>query len=139
MTSLERHKELLKQSIEMIDDTLSKGLMNNPRAIGFATSAGSIDLLSILLHKLDKIQIGKIIEHQWFKAPRPGQKIKPLYERKIGVEFPKKEEIYTLLCQIEEKRNILAYGNPTKIDVEENINLFRKLKTVIEEEIGEKI
>ena len=139
MTTLKRHAELLQQSIEIIDNTLAKGLMSNPRAVGFATSAGSIDLLSIYLHKLGKISIGKIIEHQWFKKPAKEQKKEPLYERKVRVDFLKKNEIYDLLCEIEEKRTILAYGNPTGKDVEKCINSFWKLKKLIEDLTGEEL
>ena len=74
----------------MIEDVLAKGIMSNPRAIGFSVSAGSVDLLSFYLHKLGKISIGKIIKHQWFKRPLDNQKKLPLYERKIGVDFPRK-------------------------------------------------
>lgn len=139
MTSLKRHKELLNFSVELIDNVLSKGLMSNPRAIGFATSAGSVDLISIYLHKLGKISLGKIIEHQWFKNSKKGQKKELLYERKIGIDFPKKDEIFSLMCEIEEKRNILAYGNPTEKNVEQTISSFRKLKNLIEELIGENL
>ena len=139
MTTITRHKELLKLSIEMIDDVLSRGLMSNPRAIGFATSSGSVDLLSIYLHKHGKISIGKIIEHQWFKKPSTEQKKESLYEKKIGVDLPKKNEIYPLMCEIEEKRTILAYGNPSDKDVEDAVNSFKKLKAIIEKEIGEEL
>lgn len=129
----------MKDSIEIIDNALSKGIMNNPRAIGFAASVASVDLLSICLHKLGKISMGKIIEHQWFKRPVKGQKKKSLYERKIDVNFPSKEEVYELMCSIEEKRTVLAYGNPNKKEVEECVNAFWDLKKLIEELTGEKL
>lgn len=112
--------------------------MNNPKTIAFATSAGAIDLLSIYLHRLEKISLGKIIQHQWFKKLNLEQKIEPLYERKIGIDFPNKKEIYDLMCKIEEKRNILAYSNSTKKDVENILISFWKLKKLIEKLIGEK-
>jgi hypothetical protein len=139
MTSIERHKELLRQSLNILDIVLAGGLLNNPRAIAFATSSGSVDLLSILLHKTGKLSLGRVIEHQWFKKPLPMQKIKPIYERKLDMDFPKKKAIFSLMCDIEEKRNILAYGNPSDKDISLAVDTFRTLKNIVEEEIGEKL
>jgi len=47
-----------------------------------------------------------VINHQWFKKPKLGQKKIPIYEEKIGVDFSKKKEIYELMCDIEEKRKL---------------------------------
>lgn len=38
MTTLERHKELLKYSIDLIDTVFSKGVISNLKAIAFAAS-----------------------------------------------------------------------------------------------------
>lgn len=137
MTTIKRHIELLKFSLQMIDDTLARGLASNPRAIAFAASSGAADLLSIYLHKLGKLPIGKVIEHQWFKKPQQGQKKEPILEEKLGVDFPRKKQVYDIMCDIEEKRGLLAYGNPTDTDVEAMLGEFRKLKTLVEEEIGD--
>ncbi len=137
MTSIERHKELLNQSLRILDLALAGGILDNPRAIAFATSSGSVDLLSIYLHKSGKISIGKVIEHNWFKKPLSEQKIKPFYERKLDFDFPNRKIVFLLMCHIEEKRNILAYGNPTEQDVGFVVDAFNKLKKTLEEQLGE--
>ncbi len=43
----------------------------------------------------------------------------------------------TRMCAIEEKRDKLAYGNPTETDVIATITAFKKLKQLIEQELGE--
>ncbi len=139
MTTIERHKELLKQSISILQFSIERGILENSRGIGFAVSSGSVDIFSIYLHKLGKISSGRIIEHNWFKKIKEGQKIEPLYEREINLDFPKKEEVYQLMCGIEEKRMILAYGNPSKEDIKIMIDSFWKLKEIIEKQIGEKL
>ena len=139
MNRIERHKKLLQFSLDMLDSTLAKGILSNPRAVAFAASSGSVDLLSILLLKKGKISMGKVVNHQWFKKPMPGQKKVPIYEERIGVDFQRKEEIYRLMCDIEEKRNILAYGNPQEDDIEKVVIQFQKLKKTIEEVADEKL
>ncbi len=140
MTTIKRHEELLKYSLEMLDSTLAKGVLSNPRAIAFATSSGAADLLSILLHKLGKLQIGKVIEHQWFKKLQIGQKKTPLYEEKLGasLDIPEKDLICDLMCSIEEKRTTLAYGNPAESDISYVVVEFKRLKMLVEELTGEK-
>lgn len=138
MTTIERHKKLLEQSLRILELALAGGILDNPRAVAFATSSGSVDLLSIYLHKLGKISVGKVVEHSWFKKPLPEQKIKPIYERKLDIEFPKKQVLFSLMCDIEEKRTILAYGNPTKHDISFVIEAFNNLKNIVEREMGEK-
>jgi|SRR3989344_8321974 len=136
MTSTDRHQSLLRQSLDLLDLAISKGMLDNSRAIAFAASSGAVDLLSILLHNLGKLSSGKVIEHQWFKRPKPEQKKAPIYEKKLDFNFPHKKEIFSLMCTIEEHRSSLAYGNPTESDVMRVTEAFRKLREIIEKELG---
>ena len=66
----------------------------------------------------------------------------PLAERKLGVDFPHKEEIFSLMYEIEEHRNKLIYGKPTKIALDAVFTSFQKIHQIIRgklQELGEEI
>jgi len=140
MTSEQLHLKKIKEHIEEIDDAILKGIEERPITIGFHCSACAIELLELYLHKLNKISPGKIIKHDWFKRPLPNQKIPPLIERKLPVQFKDKEKIYNLIYAIEEKRNNLLYGKSSITDVKAVLNAFIKLRKLFkkkfEEEFG---
>lgn len=121
---IESHLENLKESLTVIEESIIKGLKERQRTIGFHTSTASIDLLEILLHKNNLIDPGFIIKHEWLKS-------KNTIKEKFPFNFPKKEEILDLIYKIEEKRNILCYGKPQRIEtiqeVLENFNTLKKL------------
>src|SRR3989338_5180900 len=77
------------------------------------------------------------IKHNWFKRPKPGQKIIPLVERKIGTEFDDKERIYYLMYTIEGNRETLLYGNATLERVQEVYAAFQKLKGLVEKKLAQ--
>jgi len=86
MTSIEEHEKKIKEHLEEIEDAIDSGIEKKPITIGFHSSACASELLELYLHILNKIPIGKIIKHDWFKKPQLGQKIEPLIERKLPVE-----------------------------------------------------
>ncbi|MEK6890505.1 MAG: hypothetical protein AABX03_00025 [Nanoarchaeota archaeon] len=131
MTSKEEHIRKIKKHLAGINDAIDQGIENKPISIGFHCSACSVELLELYLHTINKISIGHMIKHDWFKGPKIEQKIEPLIERKLKVSFDKKEIIYDLIYKIEEKRNNLVYGSPTKKTVEEVLNNFLKLKNIL--------
>ena len=128
MTSIGEHKKKIKEHLEEIEDAIDEGIEKKPITIGFHCSACSIQFLELYLHVINKISIGKIVKHDWFKKPKPEQKKEPLIERKLNVNFSKKQEIYDLIYKIEEERNILMYGKPVKNQIKEILNNFLKLK-----------
>jgi len=133
MTSIEEHKKKISEHLEEIDDAIKQGIEKKPVTIGFHCSACPLQFLELYLHLLNKIPIGKIIKHDWFKRPKIDQKIEPLIERKLPVIFPKKEEIYNLIYTLEEERNTLMYGKPTKAQIEKVLIEFKKLKEIFVE------
>ena len=142
MTSIAIHKQHISEHIQELTDAIAIGIENRPATIGLHVSACSIELLELYLHVLGKISSGTMLKHDWFKAPRPGQKIAPIAERKLGIDFPAKKEILSLLYSIEEERNKLIYGKPTKIAIETLLTAFQKLHGIIKEklrEVGEEI
>lgn len=124
---IESHLESLKESLAVIEESIIKGLIERQRTIGFHASAASIDLLEILLHKNNLIDQGFIIKHKWLKS-------KNAIKEKFQFYFPKKEEILDLIYKIEEKRNILCYGKPQKLEIiQEVLENFNKLKKLFRE------
>ncbi|MBI4139441.1 hypothetical protein HY483_00595 [Candidatus Woesearchaeota archaeon] len=138
MTSISIHKEHIKEHIQELRDAITIGIEQRPATLGLHTSACSISLLELYLHKLEKIQGGTMIKHEWFKEPQIGQKIIPVAERKITAEFPHKEKIFKLLYIIENNRNKLIYGKPILTSIQTILEAFQKLHAIIKEELAKK-
>jgi len=130
MTSIDEHKKKIKEHLEEIEDAIEEGIENKPVTIGFHCSACAIQFLELYLHVINKISIGKIIKHDWFKRPTQEQKKEPLIERKLSLNFPEKQEIYNLIYDLEDERNILMYGKPIKKQTIKVLNNFLKLKKI---------
>jgi hypothetical protein len=82
MTSIDEHKKKIQEHLEELEDAIEKGIEKKPVTIGFHTFACSIQYLELYLHLINKIPIGKIIKHDWFKKHQKSQRIEPLIERK---------------------------------------------------------
>jgi len=142
MVSVQIHKEQIKEHTQVIEEAIAVGIENRSTTIGLHASACSISLLELYLHVLGKISTGTMIKHEWFKPPRPEQKIAPIAERRLGVDFPNKDEILSLMYLIEDQRNKLIYGKPVKSATESVLTSFQKLHQIIKEklkELGEEI
>ena len=133
MTSVEEHKKKITEHLEEINDAIDQGIEKKPITIGFHCSACSIQFLELYLHVTNKIPIGKVIKHDWFKRPKPEQKKDALIERKLTVNFDKKQKIYELIYALEEERNSLMYGKPVKEQIKKVIETFFKLKEIFME------
>lgn len=142
MTSIQEHKRKLREHFEEIEEAIDKGIEKRPATIGFHCSAAAIELLEMYLHKINLISVGKMIKHNWFERPKPGQKIAPLIERKLPVTFPDQEKVNSLLYTIEEARDTLIYGKSGVQQIELVLRSFNELKKIILkklEELGEAI
>ena len=121
---LESHTKNIKESLEVINECIEKGLEARQRTIGFSVSAACADMLEVLLHRLNLIDAGFVLKHEWLKS-------KNKTAEKLPFDFPKKKEILALMADIEEKRNILCYGSPQKAEtvqsVLEKFNQLRRL------------
>lgn len=127
---LENHMKKLKEHI----DGLEWGVrQDNHSAVGFHASQGAIELVSIYLHNMSLITGDVQLKHTWFRSKRA-------MEERLGFSFPRKKEIFDLISDIEGLRNPLCYGAPKP---DESIIIiaekFRRLKAVIEKELGEKL
>ncbi len=142
MASKDVHKSHINEHLQELADAIALGKEKRPATIALHVSACSIDLLELYLHCLGKVQLSQMIKHQWFKAPKQGQKIAPLAERKLLVEFPHKQELLSEMYIIEELRNKLIYGKPTIIALNAILQAFDNIHELIKTELennGEEI
>src|SRR3989338_2553100 len=137
MSAIRDHKKRINESMEAIEGAIAVGIEKRPVTIGSHASACAIEMLETYLHNEGKIPIGKMLKHDWFKRPLPEQKVEPLIERKLKVDFPSKEKVYDLIYTIEGNRTNLVYGRPTKTQIESVVNSFNKLKNILMERIGD--
>jgi len=139
MTSVDEHKKKINEHLEQIEDAIDSGIEKKPITIGFHSSACASELLELYLHILNKIPIGKIIKHDWFKKPQPEQKIEALIERKLSVEFDYKKELYDLIYKIEENRDNLIYDKATKEQIKIVLDSFLKFIELINKRIKQEV
>jgi len=119
---IETHLKNLKESLEVIEESIEKGLVERQRNIGFNASAACVDMLEILLHTKGLIDPGFVIKHEWLKS-------KNKVEEKFPFDFPNKKEILDLISKVEERRDTLCYGKPQKTEIiREVLDNFNKLK-----------
>ena len=120
----ESHLENLKESIRNLEQSITGGLEENQRTIGFHASAGAADILEIILHKNNLIDPGFIVKHEWFNS-------KNMLNDKFNFEFPRKAEIIKLITNLESLRNPLCYGRRRKAEeILPIIESFNRLKNI---------
>ena len=123
---IEDHLRNINESLDVIKESIQKGLQERQRNIGFNTSVAAVEMLEIFLHKENIINPGAIIKNDWFSSLRKSNE-------KLEFEFPEKEKIIKLLCEIETKRNLLCYGTPKPVqEIESVLNSFYKIKDLFE-------
>jgi len=120
--NIDKHKERLKESLQVIEENINIGIVKRQRTIGFSVSAASADLFEIYLHKNNFVDPGFIVKHEWFKS-------KNKLKEKFPFDFEYKKEMFDIMYNIETKRNALCYGVPQKEEVIQEILFdFNKLK-----------
>lgn len=101
----EAHLQRLKESLEVLQDSVKRGLLERQRTVGFHASAAAIDYLEILLHRKRLIDPGVVLQHDQFGSREQA-------ERRVPESLPNRKKILNLIVGIEEKRNLLCYGTP---------------------------
>lgn len=134
MTSIEAHKESVKELVEDVEEKLRAEItIRRQKLIGFACSEAACDLLAILLHKENLIDPGFNVNHRFFASEK-------ISKNKFDFEFPSKNRLIPLLVKQDEYRNLLCYGKPKeKGEVTKCIGNLFEIKKIIEKEIGEEI
>ena len=127
---VEEHEQAYQEHLKNLNKAIEEGITENQRNIGYNISQGSVELISIYLHKLRLLQgSGDNLDHRIFKN-------KNLIEKKIPPEFPSRNRILELMRAIETERNLLCYG---KRKPEEKVSImiktFQELKKIINENL----
>jgi len=123
---VEDHLRNIDESIEVIKESIQKGLQERQRTIEFNASVASVEMLEVFLHQNNIINPGTMLKHEWFSSIRRAKE-------RLNFEFPKKEEILTLINSIEQKRNLLCYGKPQPVEAISSIlESFNQLKSLFE-------
>jgi len=124
---VEDHLRNIKESIEVIKESVQKGAQERQRTIGFNASVAGAEMLEVYFHKNNLINPGSTIKHELFNS------IKKAKEQ-FNFEFSNKEKIISLLHDIESKRNLLCYGKPQPLEIINGvITSFNELKNLFEE------
>jgi len=124
----ETNRKRIRESLEVLEESVEKGLQDRQQTIGFSLSSASTHYLELFLHQLSLTDPGFILKHQWLKSQKQ-------ITTKLPFDFPCKQEILDLMASIEEKRNVLCYGRPQKVEViqavlEKFYELKKKFKEV---------
>lgn len=123
----EDHLRQLKESIQEIEKAITEGISDKQRTIGFNTSAGAVDMLEIILHKHNLLDVSATVKHEWFNSEK---KIAEKFARK----FPKKDDIIPLIKKIESVRNRFCYGKKQPLNsIQETVDGFNTLKSIFVE------
>jgi hypothetical protein len=122
---IEEHEKAYKEHLNSINKCIEEGIDENQRNIGYNISQGSVELLSIFLHKLNLLQAGDQLDHRVFKN-------KSLIQKRIPPEFPEKANILEIMKAIELERNVICYGTrKPKERIEKVITLFNELRGIV--------
>ena len=130
MTTIEEHKEIIKEFLDDINEKIRAGLITErQKIIGFSASEAATNLFALLLHSKNFIEPSYNINHRFFASKR-------IAEKKFPHEFSKKDKIIDLMIKQEEYRIKLCYGKQKNQETANSAikNLF-ELKETIEGEL----
>ena len=115
---IENHKARLRESLRALAWAADQGAQESQRTIGFHAVAAACDLLNIYLHQENLTDSSSDITH---KRLRSDQKL----ERALPLEFPRRDEVASLLVSLESQRDGLCYGKlRSEQEAEESLALF---------------
>lgn len=124
---VEDHIRNIKESLDVIKESIQKGIQERQRTIGFNTSVAAAEMLEVYLHQNNLINPGASIKHDLFSSLNKTKEV-------LNFDFPNKDKIISLLYEIESKRNLLCYGKPQPIEtIKKVLELFNELKSIFNE------
>lgn len=130
MTTIEEHKEIIKEFLDDINEKIRAGLVaERQKVIGFSASEAATNLFALLLHSKNLIEPSFNINHRFFASKR-------IAENKFSQDFSGKDKIINLMVKQEEYRIKLCYGKAKSQEIASSAikNLF-ELKEIVEEEL----
>jgi len=123
---IEDHLRNIRESLEVIKESIDRGIKDRQRNIGFNVSVAATEMLEVFLHRNNLINPGAILKHEWFASLNNANE-------RLNFDFEDKNKILNILNEIETKRNLLCYGKPqTEELIEEYLELFNKIKSLFE-------
>ena len=123
---VEDHMRNINESLEVIQENIQQGIQNRQRSIGFNTSVAGVEMFEVFLHRENLLHPSLILKHNWFGSER-------IANAKLSFDFSDKDRIISLLCKIEERRNILCYGKKRPIsEIKSTLDYFNELKDLFE-------
>jgi hypothetical protein len=123
---IEDHLRNIRESLEVIKESIEKGVLDRQRNIGFNVSVAATEMLEVFLHNKNLINPGTTLKHEWFASLNNAKE-------RLKFDFEDKERIFNLLNEIEVKRNLLCYGKPQETElIESYLELFNKIKSLFE-------
>ena len=134
MTSIEEHKRAFQQFVEDINEKIRANLLVERQKIaGFVASEAATNILEYFFHRKNLISSGFKVNHNHFVSEKRANHY-------LSFDFPRKEELLSLMVKQDDFRNLLCYGKEKTIDlVKEAITNLNKIKDIIEEELGEEL
>ena len=132
MTSVEQHKKNFKQFMKDVEEKIRANLLvERQKIIGFDTSEAATNILEYFLHNKNLISSGFRVNHNYFASEKRAQ-------RHLDFDFPKRNELISLMVKQDELRNLLCYGKEKELSlVKEAVSNINIIKKLIEEELGE--
>ncbi len=133
MTTIEEHKEIVKEYLDDINEKIRAGLVaDRQKIIGFAASEAATNLFAVYLHSKNLIEPAFSVNHRFFSSEK-------IAEKKFNIDFPNKKNLIGLLVKQKDYRNKLCYGKKKNSEIVDSAikNLF-EIKEIIDEELGAK-
>lgn len=125
--NIEAHRRAIQESLEEIEEAIKRGVKDRQRTIGFHCSVAAADMLELYLHEQNLIDPGATVKHDFFSSLR-------IANERVRVDFPNKNEIFSLMHKLEVERNLLCYGKPkTKEELEKFILTFNRFRRIFED------
>jgi len=124
--NIEFHRAAIRESLEIIKESIARGIEERQRTLGFHISVAAADMLEVMLHEKRLIDPGASIKHDFFVS-------RGVAESRLLSDFPMKSEIIGLMVELEAKRNMLIYGKPQKSEqLEAYIAVFNNLVEIFD-------
>lgn len=126
MVSVDEHKRSLEEFLKDVEEKIKSDLIvERQRLIGFALSEASCDLFAIFLHRKNLISPGSNVNHRFFTSGRAAL-------QKFSFDFPRKDELLSLLVKQEGYRSMLCYGRAReREEVERAVKNFYRLREMV--------
>ena len=138
----EKHGEILEEVGETIQQALeSPDILRHQRRLAAMLSLGAQQLMELHLHRQMVLKPGAAIKHEWFALGTQNLRLKLAAVITTDIDrVPGLSELMVLGQEVEKERNDMIYGSPLTDTraLREKIDAYLKMKTVVENDDGQK-